>query len=250
MIRRCPSCKSYNARRSTVRTSEVTLRHVFLSPYRCRDCRSRFWVLSRNSYYFAGVAALSVTVGVLTWYWPDELDFSPSERVSAVAPDTRIADLSKRADSSDPNAEYELARMYAAGDDVPRNAQSEAEWLKRAAEHGNVQAQYEYGIALRDGRGTVQDHVSARKWIQLAAEAGIGSAQLALGNMYRMGTGIPVDNLKAYVWLNVAAAQDVRGAATARDSLLPRLTPTELQDAQAEANRLSAAPAQKATPSK
>ena len=54
------------------------------------------------------------------------------------------------------------------------------------------------------------------------------------------GLGIPIDNVKAYVWLNVAAAQDVPGAASARDSVLPRLTPAELQEAQAEARRLSA----------
>ena len=88
--------------------------------------------------------------------------------------------------------------------------------------------------------GTVQDYEGARKWMQLASEAGNGQAQLALGLMYRTGLGIPVDNVKAYVWLNVAAAQGVPGATGARDVVLPRLSPAELQEAQAEARRLGA----------
>jgi hypothetical protein len=47
------------------------------------------------------------------------------------------------------------------------------------------------------------------------------------------------DIVKAYVWLNVAAAQGVGGAASARDAVLPLLTATELQEAQAEARRFS-----------
>jgi hypothetical protein len=58
--------------------------------------------------------------------------------------------------------------------------------------------------------------------------------------MYRTGLGIPIDNIKAYIWLNVAAAQGVPGAAGTRDTVLPRLTANELQDAQAEARRMSA----------
>lgn len=235
MAHKCPSCKSYNARRSTVRKSEMTLRHMFLSPYRCRDCRTRFWVLSKRSCYFAGILVASAGIGAILWNWPDvNLDPAPAEIRT-----TRFAELGKRAASNDPAAEYDLAQMYAVGDEVKEDARIELKWLKRAAEHGHPQAQYEYGLALRDGRGTLQDHEGARKMIQLAAEAGIGRAQLALGNMYRMGTGVPLDNARAYVWLNVAAAQGVPGAAAARDTILPRLSPTELLEAQAQSQRIN-----------
>ena len=58
--------------------------------------------------------------------------------------------------------------------------------------------------------------------------------------MYRTGLGIPIDNVKAYVWLNVAAAQGVPGATAARDARAAAPSATELQEAQAEARRLSA----------
>ncbi len=249
IVPKCPSCNRYNARRSTVRTSEITLRHIFLSPYRCRDCRTRFWVLSRHSYRLGGFLAVVAALGLLVWY-ADMLFEMPQGQPAAMAATNAppLADLQKLANANDPVAEYELARMHANGDGVPKNLREELKWLERAAQHGNVQAQYEYGVALRDGRGTVQDYEAARKWIQLAAEGNNGNAQLALGVIYRSGLGVPIDDVKAYVWLNVAAAQGVPGATTARDSVLPHLTSVQLQEAQSEARRLSGLHASKAAP--
>jgi len=238
--RTCPSCKSFNARRSTVRTSEVTLRHLFVSPYRCRDCRTRFWVLSRNTYLLAGGLGALVLFGALAWTMRSVIDLPRPDADKVVLKDARLPELLKLAAQNDSIAEYEIARMYGNGYGVQKSLQEEQKWLERSARHGNVQAQYEYGVALRDGHGTVQDYEGARKWMQLASEAGNGQAQLALGLMYRTGLGIPVDNVKAYVWLNVAAAQGVPGATGARDVVLPRLSPAELQEAQAEARRLGA----------
>ena len=236
--RTCPSCKSLNARRSKVRTSEVTLRRLFLSPYRCRDCRTRFWVLSRSSLYAAALLGSLVLLGALAWRMGDVIDLPPGEADKDVQTDPRLSELLKLAAANDSTAEYELAKMYANGYGVQKSLREEQTWLERAARHGNVQAQYEYGVALRDGHGTVQDYEGARKWIQLAADNGNGQAQLALGLMYRTGLGIPIDNVKAYVWLNVAAAQGVPGAIGARDMVLPRLSPTELQEAQAKARKM------------
>ena len=164
--RACPSCKSFNARRSTVRTSEITLRHLFLSPYRCRDCRTRFWVLSRSSRYAAATFGFLVLVGALAWTTRSFLEMPGIEHATSVQGSTRIPELLKLAENDDPVAEYELSRRYAQGYDVPQSAQEEQKWLERAARHGNVQAQYEYGIALRDGHGTVQDYEAAWKWMQ------------------------------------------------------------------------------------
>ena len=239
MAKKCPSCKSFNLRRSTVRASEITLRHLFVSPYRCRDCRTRFWVLSQNTYYLAAILGGLVAVVVLGWHARALIDAAPKSALEKRQAPDRLAELLKLAENNDPIAEYEIAQIHGNGYGVPKSQQEEQKWLARAANHGNVQAQYEFGLALRDGRGTVQDYEEARKWMQLAAEGGSGPAQLALGMTYRTGLGTPINNVKAYVWLNVAAAQGVPGATSARDGVLPRLTPTELQEAQAEARRLS-----------
>jgi hypothetical protein len=239
MTRTCPSCKSHNARRSSVRASEITFRHIFLSPYRCRECRTRFWAPSKNVYYFAGSIAVAVAVGAIGWHASAWLDPPRKETALANSDAQRVADLTKLAEASDADAEYELSRLHGMGLGVPKSAVEEHNWLQRAARHGSVQAQYELGVALREGRGTVQDFEEARKWLQQAAEGGSGKAQYALGLMYRSGVGTPVDNVKAYVWLNVAAARGVSGAGSARDAVLGRLSATELLEAQAEARRKS-----------
>ena len=203
MARTCPSCKSRNARRSSVRASEITLRHIFLSPYRCRECRTRFWVLSRNAYYFAGIIAVAIAIGAVGWNAGAWFEHSAPRRgpgrgrhAARRRPDQARQGQRRRSPSTSSPA------CTAAVIGVPKSATEEHSWLQRSARHGNVQAQYELGIALRDGHGTVQDYEEARKWLQRAAEGGNAKAQYALGLMYRTGMGVPVDNLKAYIWLN------------------------------------------------
>jgi TPR repeat protein len=213
--------------------------NVFLSPYRCRDCRTRFWVLSHNSYYAAGAFAGFIVIVVLAWHAVNLLDMPNGGGDRSFQSTARLPDLLKLAEKNDPGAEYELAQTYGNGHGVPQSVQEENRWLERAARHGNVQAQYEYGVALRDGHGTVQDYQAALKWIQLAADGNNAMAQFALGQMYRSGLGVPVNNVKAYIWLNVAAARSVPGAVGARDAVLLKLSPDELAEAQAESRRIS-----------
>jgi transposase-like protein len=47
MPKKCPNCQSPNTRRST-RDKDGLAQPLFRSPYRCRDCGVKFWVLSRR----------------------------------------------------------------------------------------------------------------------------------------------------------------------------------------------------------
>jgi len=47
MQRRCPNCKSVNVRRSS-RGSQDAAQPFYRSPYRCRDCHTKFWAFSRK----------------------------------------------------------------------------------------------------------------------------------------------------------------------------------------------------------
>jgi hypothetical protein len=55
MARECSYCGSANVRRSGSPKSEASA-HPFHSPYRCRDCGKRFWVVSRKIYVSAAIA--------------------------------------------------------------------------------------------------------------------------------------------------------------------------------------------------
>ena len=238
MQHKCPNCGRLKTRRSSFRAYELTPRHIFYSPYRCRDCHHRFWVISRNVYYLAGIVGVALIAGALSWNVRTLMEPAHKAAEQAPQPDSQFAEIRDRAEKGEADAEYQLATIYGHGYGVPKNEPEGRKWLERAAEHGNVVAQYELGVSLRDGRGALQDYEGAVKWIRRAAESGHGPAQFALGTMYRTGKGLPVDNVKAYIWLNLAAAAGVVDAAVVRDAVVSRLTPAEIVEAQAEARRM------------
>ena len=66
MSRRCPECGSTNVRRSGRLESEAA-QYPFHSPYRCRDCDQRFWVVSRKALYGAAVGGVMFAMLVVLW---------------------------------------------------------------------------------------------------------------------------------------------------------------------------------------
>jgi TPR repeat protein len=247
MASKCAACGSLNVRRSTLRPSELSDRPRFRSPYRCRDCGERFWVLSRRTNYLAWLGTIVVVVAVIAWNVRGAPGAASNELERATASEASFRATLSRAEQNDPAAELDVSHLYAHGVGVERSRQEAHRWLERAALHGNTDAQFELGNALRQGTGVVQDYQLAAKWLELAAENGNADAQYALGQMYRSGVGIGPDNAKAYIWFNLAAAQDVAGAALQRDAALRALAPEQIVEAQAEARRLSDATAAKQT---
>ena len=242
MFTKCPACGSLNVRRSLIRPVEASAKPRLRSPYRCRECDERFWVVSRRAYYLATLVGVAAVAGTLAWNvggLPHEVRHEP-QRPAPV--EGNFADTVKLAESNDPVAEYRLAQMYATGNGVEGNKKEALTWLERAADHGNTEAQYELGNALREGSGVAQDYERAAKWLQLAAEHENANAQYALGQMYRGGMGGPPDNARAYMWFNLAAAQGLPGAAAQRDLVLRLLSPAQVLEAQAEGRRLSQLP--------
>ena len=237
MFNKCQSCGSLNVRRSVLHASEDHRPGPRLrSPYRCRDCGERFWVISRRANYSLAFVTIAIVVGVVAW----NVGSTPQPpRTGPRAEGGSLAEMIKRADSSDPAAEYKLAHLYAGGSGIATDKKQAQAWLERAAEHGNVDAQYELGNALREGTGMVQDYERSARLITLAAMSGHPEAQYALGQLYHTGVGVPADNIKAYVWFNLAAAQDVAGATVQRDVLLRALTPEQVMEAQVQARQLS-----------
>jgi hypothetical protein len=66
MNRRCSYCGSTNVRRSGRLGSEAGM-HSFHSPYRCRDCDRRFWVLSRKTLFGAAAGVAMLVIVLFMW---------------------------------------------------------------------------------------------------------------------------------------------------------------------------------------
>jgi TPR repeat protein len=211
--------------------------HVFFSLYRCRTCRQRFSVISRNTYYAAVVVSLGIVLGVVGWSLKASLKAKFSDPPIAAVPEARFVELASLAGKDDAVAQYKLARMYRYGEGVAQNKSEAWTWLQRAAEHGNTDAQLEVAMIMLEGRGVIQDHEGGLKWLRNAADGGNPDAQHELGLMYFAGQGVPQDHVKAYVWLNLAAAGGVIAAARTRDTVLRLLSPAQLAEAQSQARR-------------
>jgi len=62
--------------------------------------------------------------------------------------------------------------MYANGDGVPKNGAAAAEWVRKAADHGNYWAQGLLDAAHFNGDGVPEDETEALAWCYIAAASG------------------------------------------------------------------------------
>src|SRR5205823_783550 len=87
------------------------------------------------------------------------------------------------------------------------------EELRTRAETGDPQSQYQLGSAFDAGQlGMATDHVEAVKWFRKAAEHDDAAAQCSLGRCYANGLGLAKDEVEALKWYRRASEQnDVRG---------------------------------------
>lgn len=231
---------------------ERTLGKSFQSVYLCRDCRARFWGVSRDAYVLAGIAALVagvtmvlVIAGFALW---GDLGTAPLRREEVREGADRLEETIARAQANDPAAEYQLAKHFLRGYGVPMDYQKAIDWMRSSAMQGYAPAQLDYGLMLRGGEGVIQDWKESVKWIHRAAENGHAPAQKELGILYMKGAGVAQDYRSAYKWLVLATAAGVAGASVLRDALVTKLSPEEIERAQAEARAYAEGRGAPATP--
>ena len=152
-----------------------------------------------------------------------------------------------------PEAQYEVALMYANGIGVPQSVEQAVNWLQQAAQRGMAGAQYLLGTRFESGIGVPQSVQLAMLWFgraaeqnhvkaiyrlgrlharthmeqalalyQQAAEAGLAEAQYALANAYEKGLGSDVDPVWAVHWYRSAADQGLASAQFALGEMMLR----------------------------
>ncbi|NIX77781.1 tetratricopeptide repeat protein [Microvirga terricola] len=72
---------------------------------------------------------------------------------------------------SDPNAQYNLARLYMEGTGVGKDARLAARWFNLAAEKGHHASQALLGHLLMNGQGVPRQKAKGLMWLTLAREA-------------------------------------------------------------------------------
>jgi hypothetical protein len=104
--------------------------------------------------------------------------------------------------------------------------------LTPLAEQGDDEAQLHMGLLFRDGLGVMPDHREAEKWLKRSAEQENVKARIALGSLYADRHGLIQNDVLALLWFNFAISQGSQEALSLRETLLRRMTPAQILEAQ------------------
>lgn len=88
----------------------------------------------------------------------------------------KFLDLSQRARSGDPTAEFELANAFFEGRDIPKDEAQGMALLERAARSGHPQAQFEMGERIYGDGNDSEKYVDAYVWLAQAQRNGADGA--------------------------------------------------------------------------
>ncbi|MCK5853877.1 MAG: sel1 repeat family protein [Sulfurovaceae bacterium] len=98
-------------------------------------------------------------------------------------PNSKFAQAQRAAKRGNPNAEFDLAMMYAKGEGVNKDPRVAFNLFHRAARKGHVAAKYCMGVNFEKGLGVIPQHELARHWYGIAAKAGHQQAQQKLAQL-------------------------------------------------------------------
>jgi hypothetical protein len=159
---------------------------------------------------------------------------------------------------------FTIGKMYATGEDLPRNAELAATWYRKAADRGYSEAKIGLAVlslnisnfgearhwceaAAKDrhaggsfclghlyeqGLGVEQSSEEARKWYEEAVKSGNSQAMQVLGHMYEKDQGTKTDRPQAFLWFFISARRGNRDAILAANQLRSSMTEKEWKDAQ------------------
>jgi len=94
-------------------------------------------------------------------------DEPPTAGATKGVPD-HIADLIRKAEEGNVDAQFDLARMYLMGEAIPLDYKEAFRWYRASAVQGNSRAQGSLGAMYQKGLGLPQDYIQAHMWYNLA----------------------------------------------------------------------------------
>jgi len=142
---------------------------------------------------------------------------------------------SKAASQGDPWAMRIMGLIYFNGLGVDADRYRAFDYFKRSADAGEMNAQYNLAVIYYEGAITGQSYDKALTWYKRSADQGNPMAQHNLGLMLANGVGIIQDRVEAYKWFELSGTGDAVAATTEMQSLAPRMSKTEIADAQERA---------------
>lgn len=148
--------------------------------------------------------------------------------------------FARAADGGIANAHYNIGVMFQQGLGLKRNMASAIDWYKKAAELGHPEAMYNLGIAYIEGVGTERNIDRGVSYFKRAANAGVAQAAFNLGVLYESSFIGGKDLPKALDWYEVAVKEGHQDAAKAVTRLTAQIASNK-KDATASASTIEPA---------
>jgi len=119
--------------------------------------------------------------------------------------DEAVAQLIRKAESGDPDAQYLVGRLYRDGPVLIPDSVEAQYWFDQAAWQGMVAAQYALGQLYLTDDAEVHDTELGIQWLEYAAHHGSDLAAYRLGKEYLNGEIVERDSAKAQEYLTQSA---------------------------------------------
>jgi localization factor PodJL len=152
-------------------------------------------------------------------------------KLDAGQTDEGAALVRQSASANQPAALYRLAKLYEAGEGVPRDDVMARQLIERAARGGNRIAMHDLALYYTEGRGGVELSMStAKSWFEQAARRGVVDSQFNLAILSESTEVGMTPNIEdALFWYAIAARQGDQFAVSRRDALRDTLSADQVE---------------------
>jgi len=152
-------------------------------------------------------------------------------KLDAGQTDEGAALIRQAASANQPAALYRLAKLYEAGEGVPRDDVMARQLIERAARGGNRIAMHDLALYYTEGRGGVDlDMSTAKSWFEQAAQRGVVDSQFNLAILSESTEIGMTPNIEdALYWYAIAARQGDQFAVSRRDALRDTLSADQVE---------------------
>jgi TPR repeat protein len=138
---------------------------------------------------------------------------APADPLPDSALPENLKQLENRAYQGIPEAQHDLAALYASGKLAARDYPRAIYWFGQAADGGVANAHYNLGVIYQQGLGVKPDMKKAVAWYEKAAELGHPEAMYNLGIAYIQGVGVKTNIERGVSYFKRAANAGVMQAA-------------------------------------
>jgi len=111
---------------------------------------------------------------------------------------------------------------------MPQDNQQAAYWYQRAAQKGHPEAEFNLARLYAGGHGVKKDEEQAARWVSASATQGYAPAMANLGLRFATGNGVTQNEQRAYFWLTLAFLHGEKSAEKTRTAAAAKLKATEV----------------------